>query len=106
MPDSVKELDEDNFEEFITKGNVLVDFWAEWCGPCKILMPIFNEVAKDMKGKTKFGKVNIENAQEIADKFMVVSVPTVVFFKDGEMIDRFSGVLEKKEIIKMIKETF
>ena len=106
MPDSVKELNEKNVNEFIAKGNSLVDFWAEWCGPCKILLPVLNEVAKDMKGKVKFGKLNIEDAQEIADRFMVVSVPTVVFFKDGEMIDRFGGVLDKKEIIKMIKETF
>ncbi|MCX5704428.1 MAG: thioredoxin, partial [Candidatus Omnitrophica bacterium] len=97
---------EKNFDEFIVKGNSLVDFWAEWCAPCKILMPVFNEVARDMKGKVKFGKLNIEDAQEIADRFMVVSVPTVVFFKDGEMIDRFSGLLDKKEIIKMIKDTF
>jgi len=106
MPNSVKELNEKNFDEFIAKGNSLVDFWAEWCAPCKVLMPVFNEVAKDMKAKVKFGKLNIENAQEIADRLMVVSVPTVVFFKDGEMIDRFSSVLDKKEIIKMIKETF
>lgn len=106
MPDSIKELNGKNFDEFISKGNAVVDFWAEWCGPCKMLAPIFDEVAKEMKGKAKFGKVNIESGQEIADNLGVMSIPTVIFFKDGEMVERFSGFVDKKKFAEMVKSTF
>jgi thioredoxin 1 len=106
MPEHVKELNGKNFDDFIAKGEVLIDFWAEWCGPCKVLKPIFEETAKEMKGKVKFGIVNIEDGQEIAERFDVMSVPTVIFFKNGEVVERFSGVLDKKEILSTIKKTF
>ncbi len=106
MPENVKELNGKNFDDFISKGNVIVDFWAEWCGPCKMLKPIFGEVAAHLKGKVQFGAVNIDDGQEIAERFDVMSVPTVIFFKDGEMVERFSGVMQKEEIIKLAKSVF
>jgi thioredoxin 1 len=106
MPEDVKELNGKNFDAFAEKGNVVVDFWAEWCGPCKILKPIFEEVASEMKGKAKFCKVDIEEGQEIAERLGVMSVPTVIFLKDGEQVERFSGIIEKKKFIGMIKSVF
>jgi thioredoxin 1 len=106
MPEHAKELNDKNFDDFISKGDAVVDFWAEWCGPCKILKPIFQEVASEIKGKTKFGMVDIEKGQETAERFGVMSVPTVIFFKDGEIVERFSGVVEKKKFIEMIKSAF
>ena len=106
MPDSIKELNEKNFDEFISKGNSVVDFWAEWCGPCKMLAPVFDDVAKEMKGKVKFGKVDIEEGQAIAENWGVMSVPTVIFFKNGEQVDRFSGFADKKRFIGIIKSAF
>ena len=106
MPDSVKELNARSFDDFISKGNCIVDFWAEWCGPCKLLSPVVDEAAKEMKGKVKFGKVNIEELRELTDRFEVMSIPTLIFFKDGEPIEKTSGFIEKKKILEMIKAVF
>ncbi len=106
MSENTKELNDLSFDDFISKGNCIIDFWAEWCGPCKVLKPIFEEIALELNGKFKFGKLNIEHGQETSDKLGVMSIPTVIFFKDGEIVDRFSGVVEKKEFLKMIKNAF
>jgi len=106
MPDGIKELNAKNFDDFISKGNSVVDFWAEWCGPCKMLKPVFEDVAKEMKGKIKFGKVDIEDGQEIAERFGVMSVPALVFFKDGEQVEASSGFVDKKTLTRMINSVF
>lgn len=106
MTGNAKELNDENFDEFISKGNAVVDFWAEWCGPCRILKPIFEEVSGELGEKIKFGKMDIEKGPESADKMGVMSVPTVIFFKDGEMVERFSGAVDKKKFIQIIKSVF
>lgn len=106
MSEIVKELDTVNFEEFISKGKTVVEFGAEWCGPCKMLAPIFNEVASDMKGKVKFGKVDIDGEQDLAERFGVMSVPTIVFFKDGDQVQMNVGFVDKKKLSEIIKSSF
>ena len=106
MGENVKELNGKNFGAFTSKGNALVDFWAAWCGPCKMLSPLVEEVAKEMKGKVNFGKVDVEANQDLAEQFGVVSIPTVIFFKDGEQVERFSGFVEKDKLVKKIKSVF
>ncbi|MCU0642064.1 MAG: thioredoxin [archaeon] len=105
MSEHVAELNKKNFGEFIAKGKVVVDFWAEWCPPCRMLMPVFEEVAKKLKGKASFGKVNIEDGAEIAESFGVMGVPTLIFFKDGREVSRNSGFIEQEELVDLIKET-
>jgi thioredoxin 1 len=102
---SVRELTSKNFDEFISDGKCAVDFWAEWCGPCKMLAPIFLEAAEEFKGKIKFGKINVENEPELAERFMVMSVPAIILFKGGKQIDRINGVMPKEELIEKIEET-
>jgi thioredoxin 1 len=106
MSKEVVELNSKNFDDFIAKGNCVVDFWAEWCGPCKMLKPIFENTAKEMKGKVKFGKINVENEQELAERFMVMSIPALLFFKSGENVERLNGAVPKEDIIKAVNRVF
>src|SRR3989344_262562 len=92
----VHEVKEKEFSDFIKKGVVVVDFWAEWCGPCKIMSPIFDEVAGEMKGKANFGKVDVDANQDLAQEYEVMSIPTTILFKNGEQSDRFVGVIDKE----------
>lgn len=102
----VHELKEGNFDDFISKGNVIIDFWAEWCGPCKLLNPVIDEIAKEMKGKVKFGKVNVDKEGELAQRLEVMSIPTLIFFKNGEIVNRISGAKHKGELENVIADTF
>src|SRR3989344_6345031 len=103
MTKGVVELDKKSFDKFIKEDKVVVDFWAVWCGPCKILSPIVEEVASEMKDKAKFAKVNVDENLDLAQRFGVISIPTLVFFRDGKQIDRTVGVISKEEIEKRIK---
>src|SRR3989344_2393665 len=103
---SVTELDKKDFDDFIEDGNTMIDFWAPWCNPCKILSPLIEEIAKEQKGKIKFGKVNVDNNFELSQRFQIFSIPTVLFFKNGKQVDRFSGAIPKADILKKIKENF
>jgi len=101
----VKNLDSKNFDKFVkSETKVVVDFWAEWCGSCQMFLPIFEEVGKEMKDKAGFGKVNIDDGTELTERFQVMSIPVILFFKDGEQVDRVSGGISKTELIKKIKE--
>lgn len=90
-------LNSENFEKEISKGFVVVDFFAEWCGPCKSFAPIFEEVSKEYKG-IKFCKLNVDSSPSISDKFGVRSIPTVIFFKDGKEVERSIGFMSKEEL--------
>jgi thioredoxin 1 len=89
------ELTTDNFEETIAEGVAMVDFWAPWCGPCRMIAPVVDELAEDFDGKAKICKVNTDEQQEIAAKYGIRSIPTILFFKDGEMVDQMVGAASK-----------
>ena len=91
-------LTNDNFKKEISKGWTVVDFWAEWCGPCRMLGPVVEALSEEMKGKVKFGKVNVDEQQELAEQFSVVSIPTLVLFKDGEIVQTRTGAGTKEAI--------
>lgn len=92
------ELNDSIFEEKVLKSDkpVLVDFWAEWCGPCRMVGPIIDELSKDFEGKAVIGKIDVDANQEFAAKFGVRNIPTVLLFKDGELVSRQVGVAPKK----------
>lgn len=95
--DIVPELTNGEFESFIKKGNILVDFFAEWCMPCVMMAPVIEELSQKFKGKIKFGKVNIEDNQQLANKFSVRSIPNFILFKDGKQIEQFVGAISEDE---------
>jgi len=85
-------LTEANFEEEIASGVTLVDFWAEWCGPCQMMLPILDELTTTMEGKAKIGKVNVDENPALAAKFRVMSIPTLLVMKDGEVVEQLVWV--------------
>jgi len=85
-------------------GLVLVDFYADWCGPCKMLAPVHQEVKSVLKDEVKIIKINVDQHQDLASEFMVRGVPTVLLFRKGKLLWRQSGVLSKNELVKIIKE--
>ena len=90
-------------EKVLNEGGLaVVDFWADWCGPCKMFSPIFEKAANDCTKDAKFFKINIDEAEEIADKYKVMSIPTVVLFKDGEPIRTNVGLAGKAKLIELI----
>jgi thioredoxin 1 len=106
MSENAKELNAENFDDFIAQGKSVIDFWADWCSPCKMMAPVFDEVAKKFKGKIGFGKVNIDDNSKLAEKFGVMSIPTLVFFKDGKEVSRNSGFIDSESLKDMVKEGF
>jgi thioredoxin 1 len=96
----VMEFTEQNFESEVLKSQVpvLVDFWAEWCGPCKMMTPVIEQVAGENKGTIKIGKLNIDNAPQIASKYGVSSIPTFLFVKNGVVVEQHIGMLAKKNL--------
>lgn len=95
-----------NFKEEVLKSPlpVLVDFWATWCSPCKILSPIIEELAKEYMGKIKIGKLNVEENQNIPTQYGIMSIPTIIFFKDGKILNQLVGALTKQQLKQKIEE--
>ncbi len=90
------ELTSANFDETVKEGVTLVDFWAPWCGPCRMIAPVIEELADEYEGKATIAKVNTDEEQEIAVKFGIRSIPTVMIFKDGEVVDQMIGAASKQ----------
>jgi thioredoxin 1 len=98
-------LNDQNFESEVLKSDVpvLVDFWAPWCGPCKILGPIVEELAKDMEGKpVKIAKMNVDESREIPERYGIMSIPTLMIFKGGEVVDQMVGVTPKDTLAEKL----
>lgn len=100
------ELNEVNFEAEVLQSSqpVLVDFWAPWCGPCRSMAPVIDELAKDFEGKAKIAKVNVDNNQSLARQFGVMSIPTLVLFKDGKEVDKMIGFTAKAVLSKKLEQ--
>ena len=90
-------LDSNNFDATVGDGVVLVDFWATWCGPCKMLAPTIEELAEDYEGRAKICKVDVDENQDLAMRFKVMSIPTVFIFKNGEPVKKIIGLSDKEE---------
>ena len=102
---SVITITSKNFEEEVSKSDVpvLLDFWANWCGPCKMVSPIVDKVAEEVEGKAKVGKVNVDEEQELARSFNIMSIPTLIVINNGKLVKQSVGVMSKEEILNMLK---
>ena len=101
---SVIKVTAENFDEVLESGKpVLVDFWATWCGPCKMLAPIIEEIANEYEGKAKVAKVNVDEQSALAAKYGIMSIPTLILFKNGEIADKTVGLKTKEQIKELIK---
>jgi len=102
---SVLKISEENFEEEVMKSEkpVILDFYADWCGPCKMMVPIIEGVAEELGEEVKVGKVNTDENLDLAQKFNIMSIPTIMIFKDGNVSKTFVGVTDKTEIINAVK---
>lgn len=96
----------DNFETEVLKAEqtVLVDFYADWCGPCKMMAPVVDKLADMYAGKIKVGKLNIDQAEDLAEKYAVMTIPTLIVFKNGEVVERFTGVQDQKTLTAVLDQ--
>ena len=95
MTEHMLELSDANFETEASEGFLLVDFWAPWCGPCRMVSPVIEELSNDLAGQVKVGKLNVDDNPKTAMQYRVMSIPTVVLFKDGEVVDTMVGAMPK-----------
>ncbi|MEY2485792.1 MAG: thioredoxin 1 [Verrucomicrobiota bacterium] len=101
---STIELDESNFDREVTQSDtaVIVDFWAEWCGPCKMIAPLLDEIAKEKAGSVKVAKVNVDQNQSLSSKYNIRAIPSLLFFKNGQLRDQITGMTSKKDLLGRI----
>ena len=102
---NLAQVTEKDFETQVVKSElpVLVDFWAEWCGPCRMISPILEELARNWAGKLKIVKVNIDDEQELAARFNVMSIPTMLLFKNGQVVEQLVGAMPKEQLMGKIR---
>ena len=103
MAQGVAELTDESFETTVTGAQpVVVDFWASWCGPCRMLAPVVEQLAKDYAGKVTFAKVNVDDHTKAAAKLRIMNIPTLLFFKGGQEVDRVVGVVPREDLAKRV----
>lgn len=100
MSDAVTNVTSDNFDSVVLKAAnlVMVDFWATWCGPCKIIAPVIEELAKEYAGKVTFAKLNTDENTDVASRFNIRGIPTLIFFKEGKVLDQVVGAVPKAQL--------
>jgi thioredoxin 1 len=101
---AVIKLDESNFDRELTRDDkpVIVDFWAEWCGPCKMIAPLLDEIAREKAGVVKVAKVNVDESQSLSLKYNIRAIPALLFFKNGQLRDQVTGVTSKKDLLNRL----
>ena len=106
MSDKIVNITKDTFEEIVLKSDkpVVVDFWASWCGPCRMVAPILEELSNDFDGKVQIAKVNVDEQGELAAQFRIMSIPTVLVFKNGEVAEKIVGARAKEEFAELIQK--
>ena len=105
MAEGMKEISDSTFDEEVLKADtpVLVDFWAPWCGPCKAVAPVLDEVSKDYEGQVKFVKCNVDDNPATPSSYGIRAIPTLMLFKDGEKVEQIVGMVEKSKLEEAIK---
>lgn len=103
---SILHFTDSNFKKEVLESDlpVLVDFWAAWCGPCKMISPILEELAKDYENKIKIGKINVDENPKITTQYGIMSIPTLIFFKNGKVMKQSAGILSRSELKKKIED--
>jgi thioredoxin 1 len=103
---NIVNLTQDNFQSEVLQSQkpILVDFWAEWCGPCKMLAPVLDELAQDYDGKVRIGKVDIDQQQALAAQFGISAIPTLLLFKDGQVVNQMRGLRSKNDLKKNLDQ--
>jgi len=100
----ITELNDSNYSDFLKNKLVLVDVWAEWCGPCKMIAPIVDQISVDFQGKLSVGKLDADTNRDIVKELGVRNIPTIILFKDGEVVDKSVGAVTKEKLTEMINE--
>ncbi len=106
MSKNILTLNSGNFETETKKPGapILVDFWAEWCGPCRMVSPVLEKLADEMDGKVRIGKVNVDDESSLAGRYGIQSIPTLLLFKDGKVVDQYIGATTKENLVKMLQK--
>jgi len=104
--ENVKEFNDGNFDEEVLKSSepVLVDFWAEWCMPCRMLAPTIEKIAKEFSGKVKVGKLDTDSNRDVSMKYQINAIPTVILFKDGQVLQKFVGLRQEKDFREALEK--